>query len=117
MPNLAAAARWETGVLLTSLMLVVVYKLFTRGINLAGLLTAKDARGNSSFSPGRAQMLMATVLTSLYYLLQVIESPSTESLPSLPNTLVGILGASQAIYLGGKARSLLFGNLGKYKSN
>ncbi len=108
MPALATAARWETGILLVGLMVVVVYKIFTGGISLSGLLTAQDSKGNLSFSPARAQMLMATVLTALYYLIQVIESSATDSLPPLPATLVGILGGSQAIYLGGKARSLLF---------
>lgn len=117
MHGLAAAARAEMLILLGGLMLAVAYKIFTGGIRLSGLLSAKDDRNNPSFSPGRAQMLMATVLTALYYLLQVIQNPSADSLPSLPNTLVGILGGSHAIYLGGKARSLLFGNWGPNKPN
>jgi hypothetical protein len=112
MPGLVTAVRWEMYILLGGLMVVVVYKLFTGGIDLSGLLT--DAKGR--FSPGRAQMLMATVLTAVYYLIQVTENPSTDSLPPLPATLVGILGGSHAIYLGGKARDLLFNNSGKDKS-
>lgn len=109
MPGLATAARWQIEILVGGLMLIVLYKLFTGSIPLSGLLTAQDSKGNLSFSPGRAQMLMATVLTALYYLLQVIENPSTDTLPSIPYTLVAILGGSQAVYIAGKARSLLFG--------
>ena len=114
MPGLVAAARWEMIVLIGGLMIVVVGKIFTGGINLSGLLTV--SKDDPSFSPGRAQMLMATVLTAMYYLLQVIDKPAADSLPPLPGTLVGIVGASQAIYLGGKVQSLrdsLFGKRGR----
>jgi hypothetical protein len=107
MSGLVTAARWEIALLMSGLMLAVMYKLFTGGIGMSCLLTARDARGNPSFSPGRAQMLMSTIVTAMYYLLQVIDNRSADSLPSLPNTLVGIVGASQAIYLASKARSLL----------
>jgi hypothetical protein len=89
-------------------LLVVVYKLFTGGITMSGLLLVKGGDGHQTFSPGRAQMLMATVLTAMYYLLQVIDTPTAGSLPDLPPVLVGALGASQAIYLLGKAKGLLF---------
>jgi hypothetical protein len=112
MPGLVTAARYEIYVLLGGLMLIVVYKIFTGGINLTGLLSDKSG----AFSPGRLQMLMATILTSLYYLIQVMENQSTSSLPPLPYTLVAVMGGSQAIYLGGKARNLLFPDTGKYKS-
>jgi len=108
MSGLLTAVRWEMALLLTSLFLAVVYKTFTGGIRLSGLLTARDSRGNLSFSPGRAQMLMATMVTAVYYLLQVIDNRSSDSLPSLPNTLVGIVGGSHAVYLGAKAWSLLY---------
>jgi hypothetical protein len=48
----------------------------------------------------------------MYYLLQVINNRDSKSLPDIPATLVGILGGSHAIYLGGKVQSLqdeLFG--------
>lgn len=108
MTGLLTTARFEGEVLIGGLFVVVAYKLFTGGIDLSGLLMAKDAKGNLSFSPGRAQMLMATVLTALYYVIQVMENPSHGGLPPLPGALVGVVGGSQAIYLLGKARHLLF---------
>jgi len=88
------------------LMIVVLSKVFAGGITLAGLLTVKGGKDDGTFSPGRAQMLMATLLTAMYYLIQVINNPTAGSLPPLPGTLVGVLGGSHAIYLGGKMQSL-----------
>lgn len=110
MPYLARAARWEVIILLGGLMIVVASKVFAGSINLAGLLTVSKRPGQSldepaGFSPARAQMLMATLLAAMYYLLQVINNPSTDSLPDAPSTLVGVLGGSHAIYLGGKVQS------------
>jgi hypothetical protein len=48
-------------------------------------------------------MLMVTVLTALHYLLSVIHDPS--QMPSLPANLVTVVGGSQFMYLGLKARS------------
>jgi len=106
MPGLVAAARWEMYILLGGLMIVVVCKVLAGGIHLSGLLTVKGGKDHGSFSPARVQMLMATVLAAMYYLVQVIGNPSATSLPDLPGTLVGILGGSHAIYLGGKVQSL-----------
>ncbi|SRR5258708_38088911 len=112
MDGLVSLARWEMLILLGGLMATVVYKLFTGGIDMSGLLTVKGGPDDQSFSASRAQMLMATVVAGMYYLLQVIDNPSAKSLPEMPPALVAILGGSHAIYLGGKARSLLFGNRG-----
>ena len=112
MPGLVAAVRWEMIILLGGLMVVVVYKLFTSGVTLSGLLTVKGGSDDNTFSPARLQMLMSTLLAGMYYLLQVINNPPSNSLPDVPTPLVGILGGSHAIYLGGKVQSLqdqLFG--------
>jgi hypothetical protein len=112
MDALVSFARWEMMILLGGLMLAVLYKLFTGGIDMSGLLTVKGVPGDQSFSSGRAQMLMSTVVAGMYYLLQVINNPSATSLPDVPPALVAIVGGSHAIYLGGKARDLLFGKPG-----
>ena len=112
MDALVSFARWEMMILLGGLMLAVVYKLFTGGIDMSGLLTVKGGSDDQSFSSSRAQMLISTVVAAMYYLLQVIDNPTAKSLPDVPATLVAILGGSHAIYLGGKARNLLFGNRG-----
>ena len=112
MPGLVTAVRWEMIILLGGLMVVVVYKLFTGGVTLSSLLMVKGGADDNTFSPARLQMLMSTVLAGMYYLLQVINNPPSNSLPDVPIPLVGILGGSHAIYLGGKVQSLqdqLFG--------
>jgi hypothetical protein len=72
MHGLVTAARWEMIILLGGLFLAVVYKLFTGGIDMSGLLTVKGGPDNGQLSPGRVQMLMATVLTAMYYPLLVL---------------------------------------------
>jgi len=112
MPGLVTAVRWEIIILLGGLMVAVACKLFTGGVTLSGLLMVKGGDDDNTFSPARLQMLMSTVLAGMYYLLQVINNPSSTSLPDVPTPLVGILGGSHAIYLGGKVQSLqdqLFG--------
>lgn len=110
----ATLAKWEGIVLLGGFVSVVVWKLATRKISLDYLLygDAKIHQGEGRvtfFSPGRAQMLMASVIVAGYYLLQVIQDPT--HFPSVPNELVAALGTSHAIYLGGKAQSLYLGRL------
>jgi len=112
MQGLVIAARWEMILLLGGLMVVVAYKMLTGGIDCSGLLTVKGGTDDQSFSPARVQMLMATVITGVYYLLQVFDSRSVDSLPDLPAPMVAMLGGSHAVYLGAKARGLFFGKSG-----
>jgi hypothetical protein len=109
MTYLAKAARLETIILLAGLMIIIACKVIAGDIDRSGLLTvSKDPRRTdapSEFSPARAQMLMATLLGAMYYLIQVINSPSSDSLPDVPSALVGIIGGSHAIYLAGKVQS------------
>ena len=99
---------WEGVILLGGFFGIVVWSLFTGKIRLNYLLYG-DGRGRSEpfFSPGRTQLLIITILTAGYYLLQVIHDPT--KFPEIPAAWVAALGASQAIYLGGKAQSMLFG--------
>jgi hypothetical protein len=115
MTGLITAARWEVRIVLGGLMLAVIYRLLTGGIGMSGLLMAADKDGKLSFSPARAQMLMATLITALYYLIQVITTTDSTTLPPLPLTLVAVVGGSHAIYLAGKAWTLLSGKLGEMK--
>ena len=50
---------------------------------------------------------MVTSLMAGYYLLQVIHDPTT--FPKIPVSWIVALGGSHAIYLGGKAFSMLLG--------
>src|ERR1700687_2374444 len=106
MPGLATAVRWEMTILLGGLIVVVVSKLFTGGVTLSGLLMVKGGDDDGTFTPARLHMLMSPTLAAMYYLLQVINNPTSNSLPDVPTPLVGILGGSHAIYLGGKVQSL-----------
>ena len=100
---LASAVRWELIILFTSFVVVTLWRLLTTG-SLAGLLRSSD----KTFSAGRLQLLMLTVLTALQYLISTISDPS--HLPTLPTNLVTALGGSQLVYLGAKAREMdLFG--------
>jgi len=112
MPNVANFAAWEGIILLASFLVMVLWKLFSGDIPLDDLLSG-DARtgyrGNYStfFSPGRAQMLMLTIVSATYLLLQVIQDPT--KFPDVPNSMLTTLGGSQAVYLAGKAQALYFG--------
>jgi hypothetical protein len=121
MPYLAKAAQLETIILLSGLMIVVACKLIAGDIHRSGLLTvSKDPRrpdAPSEFSPARAQMLMATLLGAMYYIIQVINNRSADRLPDAPSALVGIIGGSHAIYLGGKVQSAWDLLTGRPKAN
>jgi hypothetical protein len=108
MPSVVKLAEWEGIILAAGLCGAVVWKLFTGEISLDYLLYG-DARNQPSpfFSPGRAQMLMFTVISAVYFLLQVISHPA--NFPEVPNGLIGLLAASHAVYLGGKAQNLYLG--------
>jgi len=61
----------------------------------------------TEFSPGRSQLLMFTIVTAGYYLLQVIHNP--RAFPQIPVSWVAALGGSHALFLAGKAKSMLLG--------
>jgi hypothetical protein len=105
---------WEGIIVVGGLFGVITWRLFTGGISLDYLLYGyrRDRRNyltgySSFFSPGRTQLLIVTVLTAGYYLLQVIHDPTT--FPKIPVCWVVALAGSHAIYLGGKAQSMLLG--------
>jgi len=106
MPNLAKLVFWETLILLGGFFGVIFWKILTGGISLQYMLCADNAQGETSFSPGRAQALMVTLMVAVQYVLQVISHPT--AFPQIPEFWIIALAGSHAVYLGGKARSLLF---------
>jgi hypothetical protein len=82
---------------------IVVLQIVMGRISLDGLLYTKDADGQRSFSPARLQLLIATVVIAAQYLHTVLAHPRLGALPPLPQSVVALLGGSQAAYLGGKA--------------
>jgi hypothetical protein len=107
---MTSAARlfyWEGIIVVGGFFAVIAWRLFTGEIGMDYLLYG-DRRDRTTFlSPGRTQLLIVTILTAGYYLLQVIHDPTT--FPKIPVAWVVALGGSHAIYLGGKAQSLLLG--------
>jgi hypothetical protein len=100
MNTLATILRYELILLLTALALVVGYRLLTHQINVKGLLM--DKTSGRAISPGRLQMLIATLSIAGYYLMMVVDTNDKTRLPELPNEYVAALGASNSIYLLGK---------------
>jgi hypothetical protein len=112
MPNVTQFAAWEGMILVSGLCGIVLWKLMTGGISLNCLLygDARAVKGGGRktyFSAGRAQMLMITVVSAGYFLLQVIQDPT--HFPDVPTPVLIALGGSSAIYLGGKAQALYLG--------
>jgi hypothetical protein len=111
--DMAQLVYWEGIILLGGFFGVIFWRLFTGEISLDGLLygsrrdRSNDLGYSAFFSPGRTQMLIVTIVTAGYYLLQVIHDPTT--FPKIPVAWTVALGGSQAIYLGGKAQSMLLG--------
>jgi hypothetical protein len=102
MPSVATLASRCLLTLLVGFLVVTAWKLFTREVSLARLLSAN---GGNGFSPARAQMLMITLLTAVQYITQVIQDPTV--FPQIPTIWLSALGTSHGIYLGGKAAPLL----------
>ena len=113
MPSVSTLAYWGDLILIGGFFGIVFWKAVTGGIDLGQLLDGDirdrtSPEGYSSYaSSGRAQLLLITTFTALFYLLQVLRNPGV--IPSLPDGLVGAVAVSQALYLGGKAQAMLLG--------
>ncbi len=103
---LARLAYWEGLILLGGFCAVIVWKLLTCGISLQGLLAGDHRDGSTSFSPGRVQLLIFTLLLGMNYLLQVIQHPT--GFPAIPESWLAALGGSHLAYLGGKTNAMIF---------
>src|SRR5271157_5920324 len=114
MPDISRLTAWAGFILVLGFCGIVFWKLATGEISLDSLLygdARRDQQGRTRtyFSPGRLQMLMVTVISAGYFLLQVIQDPT--KLPDVPNSLLVGLGGSHAVYLGGKAQAMYLGTL------
>lgn len=95
---------YETLFFLTALAGLVFYRILTGQINIAGLL--RDKINERAISPGRLQLLLGTLAVAIYFISQVSQN---HRLPDLPSGYLIALGASHALYLGGKTFALLSG--------
>lgn len=99
METLFTVQRYTMFFLLIILAVIVGYRLLNGTIITRGLLKDKQDQDGGKFSPGRLQMLMATLLVAIYFVTQVLQ---TEKLPELPQEFLLALGGSHLLYLGGK---------------
>jgi hypothetical protein len=106
MLELVALIRVTTIVMFAGFAILVFTRLLNGGISLSGLL---DGDREGPFSAGRAQLLFFTISGAITYVVQVLHDPAASSLPRPPAALVTVIGASQFVYLVGKAWAL-FGN-------
>jgi hypothetical protein len=104
----------EVWAFLLALAAIVLMGMLTGAINISGLLNGmrRNENGNLEpyFSPERAQLLIFTLATAFTYVSGLFQNPTPGKLPDLPQGLVAALGGSHAIYLGGKAYSMLLRN-------
>ena len=107
MNTLFTFMRYEMFFVFVALASIVGYRMLTGHINTKGLLLDKVTH---EFSPGRLQMLMATALVAIYFVVQVLE---TEKMPQLPQQFLLALVGSHVLYLGGKTYSVLVNKLAK----
>jgi hypothetical protein len=98
----------EVIIFLGGLAAIIFYRLLTGGINTEYLLYGTRKDGTKYFSPERVQLLVFTLGTAMFYLMQVAKTRKAGVLPDVPTQTLVMLGGSHAIYLGGKAYSMLF---------
>ena len=108
METLTAVVRFEVWFLLGSLALIVAYKMLTGGINMEGLLDDKKDKQTAGFSPARVQLLILTLFGAGYYLLLTVKDGYPTEFPEVPQELLALVGGGNLVYLGAKARSMLF---------
>lgn len=95
---LAAVARLEIFALLGAFAAIVLYKGLVRGPGLGSLLTGKS-RG--PIHSERLVVLILTLFGAAQYLSQIVQTGG-KYLPDVSAALLGLLGASQGVYLGAK---------------
>lgn len=103
MSTLATVLQYEIWLFMSGLALIIAFQLLTRKINIEGLLFD----GREQFSPGRVQLLVATIAAASYYFLEILNSRRSGKFPELPKEFFLILGGSNLFYLGGKLSSLI----------
>ena len=92
--------RWGLTALIAGFGAAILWKLLTSGVRLRGVLLAQDG----SVSPGRVQLLLATLFTAWRFLPGIMHHPA--HWPDISGGLVMMMGGSQIVYLAAKAWSL-----------
>lgn len=105
MHALATIGMYEASIILLGLAAVLVGGLLTGRIVVGGLLQADREDGSAHTSSGRAQLLISTIALAIVYLTQQLKDPSR--FPTVPLSVVGLMGASHAAYLVSKVANLM----------
>jgi hypothetical protein len=112
METMILVLRIEIWCFLIGLVVIVFYGMLTGTINTTGLLHDKGT--SSGFSPGRLQLLIATIVVAFYYIGQAFTKDGGQ-FPVIPNEMLLILGGSHTFYLGAKTIALLRETFGSSK--
>jgi len=107
----------EVIVFLVGLAAIIAYRILNGGINTKYLLYGTQKDGTKYFSPERVQLLLFTLGTALFYVTDVLKNRNSGALPDVPAETLALLGGSHAIYLGGKAYTMLFKKFAKENDN
>lgn len=99
---LASIAKWEGFLVVGSLIAIIAVDLLTGKIDMRFLFYGLRGDGSRYFSPGRVQLLVATISVACQYLINASQAQSG-NMPDLPAGALELLGASNALYLGGNA--------------
>ncbi|HEV2729612.1 MAG TPA: hypothetical protein VGV15_06235 [Terriglobales bacterium] len=104
MPDITELIAWEVVIFLLALFGIVVIRILTGAINAQGLLEGTTSSGARFASAGQVQLLIATIVTVVQYLSQVIDNP--QEFPDIPQNWLLLFGGSHVIYLSSKFHSL-----------
>jgi hypothetical protein len=115
MPGVRGAVTYLMLIFIGGLAATVLARLLTGGINTRHLLHGRRRDGTLYFSAERVQLLIFTLWTALSYLLTAAENRGAGKLPDVPAETLALMGGSHAVYLGGKAYSMLFAKIAKRK--
>jgi hypothetical protein len=107
----------EVIVFLVGLAAIIAYRILNGGINTKYLLYGTQKDGTKYFSPERVQLLLFTLGTALFYVADVGKHLNSGVLPDIPAETLAMLGGSHAIYLGGKAYTMLLKKFAKENDN
>lgn len=120
MISLSLGVNLVVGVFLGSLIVLVLYRMLTGKINTRYLFYGTMRDGTLYFSPERVQLMIFTLWVALSYFLdtyetQVVHLPPGQApvLPDVPTHTLALMGASQMVYLAGKAYSMLIAKVTK----
>lgn len=94
--NPSVVLQWVLGGWLAAVQIIVLHRLLSGRIRLAGVLTMDGRR----FSPERLQLLALTLGGLLAY---AREAWAAGQLPPIPESLFSTYAVSHALYLSGKA--------------